>query len=340
MLENINFAAFKEPIISNLINNLTKETCSILANILALDYVARLNSIPIINEYSIECMRKVKTFLGPKVITDDSFATAMMLFAVAISPEQINYQDKNNVLNQGQTQDSIIDALINEHFKDSDADDRKRIKGVLKDLLSQGAGYKMLNQINSNPKLITSIITHALKQYGKQIEINNHVKIEIDKVMDKTVKLDKKMNFLSEAACKIITASCALALGALSIATAGVALSILIVPASILTVKYVPKLANKIGKAIISLDSSIMEEQDDIQIFKTHFIKNTEEALREIEKSNEKNVQQTLNVASVNNPKFNEIKGQLLPHINISANEEVVKMSYDISKSKEGGRGK
>jgi hypothetical protein len=316
MFENVNFSAFKVPITSNLINNITPQTCSVLANILALDYATRLNSTPVITEYVAKCIAKLKNFLGHRVITDDSFSTAMTLFAVAISKESINYNDKNNLIQQ--TQDAAIDILMNEHFKDYSGDDKKKIQSILKDLLNSENRNDILNQINSDPKFIKTIINSALQIYTRQAEMNNHVKAAMKDLLERSIKLGEKINFIKESASKIITGACALAVGALSVVTAGVALSIVIIPASILTMKYAPKLGERIGRLISNLDTNIAEEEQQIYASKVLILQDSKDLLERMEPSKTQNVQQSRSVGNVNS-----IKEQLSTYINDEKNEQI-----------------
>ena len=316
MFENVNFSAFKGPITSNLINNITQQTCSVLANILALDYATRLNSTPVITEYAAKCIAKLKNFLGHRVITDDSFSTAMTLFAVAISKESINYNDKNNLIQQ--MQDAAIDILMNEHFKDYSGDDKKKIQSILKDLLNSENRNDILNHINSDPKFIKTIVNGALQLYTQQVEMNNHVKVAIKDILERSIKLGEKINFIKESTSKIITGACALAVGALSIVTAGVALSILIVPASILTMKYAPKLGETIGRMISNLDTNITEEAQQIYASKVLILQDSKDLLERMEPSKTQNIQQSRSVGNVNT-----IKEQLSTYINDEKNEQI-----------------
>ncbi|CAG2170340.1 unnamed protein product, partial [Oppiella nova] len=171
------------------LNMRIREITITLANIIAIDYVTRLNSKPVLKDYITESIRKLKIFLGQRVITDDSFSIVLMLFAIAISPEDVEYKDKDNILNKEQLQDKNL----------------------------------------------------------------NH-----------------KTNLFKQASSKILTAFCALAVGAISVITAGAIFSVIIVPASILTIKYAPKLGEQIGKIILNYDHDITSE-----IERTNIIQNS-----------------------------------------------------------------
>jgi hypothetical protein len=315
MFDDVDFKAFKVPITSNLINNLTIHTCSVLSNILAIDYVTRLNSKPSISEYVGKCIAKLKSFLGQRVITDDSFSTAMTLFAVAIAEEPVNYNDKNNLIKH--TQDAAIDILINEHFKDYNLEDKKKIQLILKELLNSENRNEILNHINYDPHFIKTIINNALQISTRQVEINNYVKNTIKDVLDRSIKLKEKINFIKESASKIVTGVCALAAGALSIVTAGAALSMVIVPASIVAMKYAPKLGEKIGGVVASLNNNITEEKQLIYESKTLAIQNAKESIERFELSKMQNINQAKDLVSVN-----DIKEQLSSYISSEPNEQ------------------
>ena len=187
----------------------------------------------------------------------------------------------------------------------------------------------ILNQINSDPQCIKTIATYALKKYERQTEINNYVNVAMKEILDKSIQLGQKIHSVTESASKIITGACILALGALSIVTAGIALSIAIVPASILTMKYAPKIGEKIGQIIMGLDNNIVDEQKEVKTFKMTFIQDIKNASQQIEKSKTQNTTQSLDAK--HGLKLNVIKDLMSSYIGGASNTQ----KLDTSKTKE-----
>ncbi|MCC8368542.1 MAG: RP853 family protein [Rickettsia endosymbiont of Oxypoda opaca] len=288
ILNNINSQLFKKDIMNNFIDNISSLTCSTLANIISIDYVIRLNSKPDAKKYIASCIHKLKTFLGHKVINDDSFSVALTLFAVAITPEDTNTAHKDNILEQ--SQDIVAENLVNIYFKDiviSDAD-KVAIKAVFKNLLKEKNSNNIINYIQSNPELFCSSVMYAIKKYQRQDEINLYIKKEIDKVLEISLEFTKKNNTFKQAAGKIASAICALAIGAISIATAGATFSLIVIPTSIFAIKYAPQIGEKIGELILNNDSVIKSKEKEINEFKVE-IQNNNQAFLVQEKAKERN---------------------------------------------------
>jgi predicted PurR-regulated permease PerM len=104
----------------------------------------------------------------------------------------------------------------------------------------------------------------------------------------------KKSNIFKQATGKIAGAVCALLVGAISVATAGAAFAIVVVPVSIFAVRYAPELGEKIGELILNNDNAIKLEQSNIDKFmKT--LQNDKESLLSQEKT--KNIKQNIKVS-------------------------------------------
>jgi len=271
-LNKINILIFQKKISEELCNNLTKQVCVSTGNILAIDYEIRLESTPKIEIYVNNCITKLKAFLGQKVITDDSFSTVLMLFAVAITSETVNYQDKNNIINK--SEDIIIDTLINTNFAGANLEEKGGVKLVLKDLLSSDGSYDVMNFIQAEPKIFSAMVIHYLKQYKNSQEMINNIRLEIDKIVKTTTEHNKKLEIFKQATSKITAAICAIAVGAITVVTAGAAFALIVVPAAIIAVEYAPKIGEKIGEIILSADKNVTKQENNIVVLKTNIQKN------------------------------------------------------------------
>ena len=130
ILKDIDNSAFLNKIKSHLSSNLSNYLSTSLANMLAIDYVNRLKKEPTLDEYAEKCADRLKKHLNHRVVTDETFAEVMTLFAIAITDkkeigdELVNTQEKN--------QDIFIDDLVAAHFSDLSPAEQKNVKEVLK----------------------------------------------------------------------------------------------------------------------------------------------------------------------------------------------------------------
>ena len=264
VLNNVNTNLFKKDIIDNFVNNLTKSTCSTIANMLAIDYTVRLNSKPEARKYINKCISRLKNYLGLQVINDDNFSVALKLFAIMITSE--NRNNKNNTLEQ--SQDIIAENLIGIYFNNEiDSTEKENIKNVFKILLKEKDFNKIINYAQSHKKLFSTSIMYAIKKYNNLDEAAKYIKKEFNKILEISLEFTKRNNIFKQATGKIAGAICALVVGAISVATAGAAFSIVVVPASIFAVRYAPELGEKIGELILNNDNMIKLEQNSINKF-------------------------------------------------------------------------
>ncbi|HJD55571.1 MAG TPA: RP853 family protein [Rickettsia endosymbiont of Pyrocoelia pectoralis] len=265
ILDNIDTNLFKKEIKNNFINNLTKITLSTLANMLAIDYVARLGSKPEAKKYIQTCVLKLKNYLGLRFINDDDFSVALGLFAIMISPDDKNGQDKNNE----QSQDIVAENLVEMYFgaEKISGVEKEKIKSVFKVLLKEKNFESIINYAQSHVKLFRTSIIYAINKYNSPNEINSYIQQEYNKILEVSLEFTKKSNIFKQFTGKIAGAICALLVGAISVATAGAAFSLLVVPASIFAVRYAPVLGEKIGELILSNDNAVRLEQSRIDKF-------------------------------------------------------------------------
>ncbi|WP_103897458.1 RP853 family protein [Rickettsia fournieri] len=293
VLNNVNTNLFKKDIVNNFVNNLMKSTCSTIANMLAIDYTLRLNSKPEAEKYINKCISRLKSYLGMRVINDDNFSVALELFAIMITSEDENEQNKNNILEQ--SQDIIAENLVEVYFGDEiNSTEKEKIKNIFKTLLKEKNFDKIINYAESHKKLFKASVMYAMKKYNNIDEATIYIKKEFNKILEMSLVLTQKSNIFKQATGKIAGAVCALLVGAISVATAGAAFSIIVVPASIFAVRYAPELGEKIGGLILNNDNAIKLEQSNIDKFmKT--LQNDKESLLSQEKT--KNIKQNIKVS-------------------------------------------
>lgn len=294
ILNNVNTNLFKKDIVNNFVNNLTKSTCSTIANMLAIDYTLRLNSKLEAEKYINKCISRLKNYLGMRVINDDNFSIALELFAIMITSEDENEQNKNNILEQ--SQDIIAENLVELYFGDEkiNSTEKEKIKNIFKALLKEKSFDKIINYAESHKKLFKASVMYAMKKYNNIYEATTYINKEFNKILKMSLAFTKKNNIFKQATGKIAGAVCALLVGAISVATAGAAFAIIVVPVSIFAVRYAPELGEKIGELILNNDNAIKLEQSNIDKFmKT--LQNDKESLLSQEKT--KNIKQNIKVS-------------------------------------------
>jgi hypothetical protein len=310
MLKDLQITPFKQSINYSLVNNITKETSLTLASLLALDYLTRLNSSGLVEEYANICTQKLKNFLGLRVIIDSEFSTSLMLFSVAISPDTINYHDKNNILNQDKSQYIIISTIIAIHFSEHSVEEKGQIKLILKDLFNHAQDKDVVNLINSEPKIIKAIINNALRLNLKQQEINEYVQANTTKILNSCCKLDNKTQTFKQRAAGLATFVSTLLVAAVSVVIATPLLPILIIPITLGTIKYAPKIGERIAQNILNQSNDIKNEK--------HYIQKLKNSINIVTKNQNLEKQQTVamkvdtpKILQNQNVKLNVIKEQL-----------------------------
>ncbi|WP_375326613.1 RP853 family protein [Candidatus Tisiphia endosymbiont of Nemotelus uliginosus] len=258
-------------------NHIPKQLCSTLACIISIDHEIRVHPTPNIKEHISNCLHKLTAFIGKKVITDESFNMVLMLFAVAISIDIGDLLDGENIINK--SEDIIINTLINIYFSTLTFDKINIIKLVLKTLLREKNNYEKINFIQVDPTTFRGIVMGALKKSQSVIEISKQINLELNKIANATSQCSKKIETFKQASSKMVTAVCGIVVGAVTVATAGMPLALMVVPTTILAVKYAPKVGEIIGEIILKYDKFIIREQEKIIELKVNLNKNDNEFL-------------------------------------------------------------
>ncbi|AAU04296.1 RP853 family protein [Rickettsia typhi] len=288
VLNNVNTNLFKKDIVNNFVNNLTESTCSTIANMLAIDYTLRLNSKPEAEKYIKTCVARLKSYLGMRVINDDNFSVALELFAIMIY-EYENEQNKDNILEQ--SQNIIATNLVEVYFADEKitSAEKEKITNIFKTLLKEKNFDKIINYAESHKKLFKMSVMYAMKKYNDIDQSTICIKQEFSKILDMSLAFTQKCNIFKQTTGKIVGAVCALLVGAISVATAGAAFSIIVVPTSIFAIRYAPALGEKIGELILNNDNVIKLEQSNIEKFMKTLQNNKENLLSQEKRKKIKN---------------------------------------------------
>lgn len=270
---------FKQSIAEYFALNLAQYTCSTLANMLALDYTSRLNNIITIEDHISKCVDKLTHLLGQKVIVEDNFSSVVTLFAVAISSQPISYQNKNNALKQPQSEDAVLEFIAQSCCDGSDsACDKQKIKDIIRNLL-HNKGNKILDFINREPILFTSIAGGAIAKHKTQDAINKNVQAQLNKILNKTIDFNNKKNALVQKITKITSIACVLVGIAVSSLASGIVMPIVIMPVTVLSMQFTTKLCKRVAEVITAFDTSIKQNLEDINEIKLGLLKNNSQAM-------------------------------------------------------------
>ena len=190
---------------------------------------------------------------------------------------------------------------------------------MLKDLLSSDSSHDVMNFIQDEPKIFSVMIIHYLKQYKSSQEIINNIRLEIDKIVKTTTEHNKKLEIFKQLTSKITTAICTIAVGAITVATGGAALALMVVPAAIIAVKYAPKIGEKIGETILRADNNVTKQENNIVLLKTNIQKNINKfsplqplVQQELEKNNIPDINNE--IADLQTQQLNLIKDGITGH--------------------------
>ncbi len=247
---------FKQ-VLSKLSPNISKHIINTLANMLAIDYVARLGSKTSLQEHLEKCLVNLQAALKQKVIDSDDFSFALELFAIAITGKYAADEDDEQARKK-QSQEQIIEALINLHFSDVAPQTRQKIAAILASILSGKSIDEKVNYLNSKPELIRSIVMQQLAKSQAQIPPELYT---LNKLVSKTTELKKYTDTFKETASKIASAACALGVVAISAIDTGATLPATVLPATILSVKYAPKLGALVAEKILGINSTVKDKK-------------------------------------------------------------------------------
>jgi len=266
---NIDTTLFIQEINYHLSSNLSEKLIKNLSNILAIDHTNRLKSKPPLKDYIPLCIWRLQNHLGHKVVTDDDFATSMKLFCMAITPEK---DPANDISSQEPAQEAVIDAIIHMHFGDLSTPEKEAIKFVLKDLFNGKDGHEISNFLNSNPKLFRCILVSAIHEKKKQQEIVEFVRLHISRLIIESKSVDRKIVRLKNLGSKFSLAATLMAVASAGLALGGLILPAFMIPATAVSFKYAPKMGEKVGEIAASNIESIQNHKETLREVKTAVI--------------------------------------------------------------------
>jgi len=250
----------------HLSNNLGEQLKRAISNLLAIDYSLRLKSIPQLEEYVNLCGSRLKKHLDQKIILNETFSSAMTLFAIAITPE--NQDDEDNAKSAEQSQDAVIESVISTHFGNLSHAEQQAIRLVLKDLLNGKDGKELMTIVMSDPKLFHSIVLSTVKAKKQQQEISESVGAHLNSILVQSKALNQKVTGFKSAFAKIALAGSVIVAASIGIVVGGLALPALVLPATLYAIKYGPALGEKIGNMVAQSVPTIVNETKNLNQLK------------------------------------------------------------------------
>ncbi len=246
--DNVNPAPFLQSMEINLINNLSRYLINSLSNMLAIDYANRIKHKYEIDDYVEKCTTRLKKHLGHKIVMDEDFSSTMSLFTIAIS-EAKNLSDDSS-RSQNQEQDVLIDGIISNYFSDLPKEEVARLKEVLKTLITSSESRDIMNFISSDPKLFYSIVFASYKEKVLEKERLEFISVHINKIIEEKKSINKSISNVKSLTSKIALSTGLFAAASIGALITGVALPILLIPATLASIKIAPTIGEKLGSAI------------------------------------------------------------------------------------------
>jgi len=261
--EGVNPKPFYLHLEEHLGNNFGDTLRRSISNLLAIDYSIRLKSTPELEEYVNLCGSRLKKHLDHKIIFNETFSSAMTLFAIAITPEKQDDEETDKSVEQ--SQDAIIESVISSHFGDLSHDEQQIIKIVLKDLLNSKDGKELMAIVTSDPKLFHSTVLSAVRTKKQQQEISEFVRIQLSSILLHSKALDQKVTGLKSTFAKIALVGGIIVAASIGLVIGGLALPALILPVTLYAVKHGPAVGEKIGIIVAQNVPSIVKETKNLK---------------------------------------------------------------------------
>jgi hypothetical protein len=250
----------------HLSNNLGDTLIHSISNLLAIDYSIRLKSAPELKEYVKLCGSRLKKHLDQKIIFNETFSSVMTLFAIAITPEKQTDEDNDKSIEQ--SQDAVIESIISSHFGDLSLKEQQIIRLVLKDLLSGKDGKELMSIVLSDPKLFHSTVLSAVQAKKQQQKISEFVVVQLNSILSQSKALDQKVTGFKSTFAKMAMVGSIIIAASIGVVVGGLALPVLVLPATLYAVKYGPSLGEKIGTIVAKNIPSIANETKNLNQLK------------------------------------------------------------------------
>jgi hypothetical protein len=162
---DIQIKPFKEQITSSLGHLLPPKLISTLANMLAIDFATRQTGQPIDTQISYYIQNLLRYITTSTKKFDDSFASATILFSVAITPPKDNHDIKS--INQLQNKEEVASVCVEACMPEINLEEKDSMKDALKILLDLEHADSLINFITDDPKLVSAINAKYVEKIRK-----------------------------------------------------------------------------------------------------------------------------------------------------------------------------
>ena len=228
---NLDFQFFFYQIKAFLQDNINISLISILSNMLALDHSLRfmdMKNIPK-EQYVEKSIKRLKIYLAGKFIENTDFSTAMNLFIIAISEEDVYTEDKTMLA------EYIVENVV-DVSKEKLAESKKLIKRALEENQQE-----VFDLINSQPQKLSEILGSANKEHDLMSDIK---KSNLDNQMANQQSIEDKSVY------SLIGSGMVAAIGVATASIFGGIAPFIIIPAAILSLKMGAEAGEKVADKI------------------------------------------------------------------------------------------
>lgn len=246
-------------------NNLPLQLITSISNLLAIDYRLRVKASIAISEYVVICCDRLRKHLGYRVILEEDFSAAMRMFTIAITPEK---EDDGEILTQEQSQDIVIDSIIDAHFSNLPKEEQKLVRSVLIGIIKGGGGREVMNLAVSDPSLFNSKVVNALKGKKGEQMIIQELTSKVNELAINNQALQQKVGTFKGVFAKLaVVAGVALAASA-GLVAGGALIPAMLIPGTIAVIKFAPVIGEKLGQTVARESTTIKEIRSDIKSIK------------------------------------------------------------------------
>lgn len=253
---------FEDALINVFRNNMSSQLAKKLAGLLVLDYIHRLGSKPEISEYIDLIMPRLKKYVGYKVISEDDFSLAMVLFTVAITPEKDQDIDKST--QQEQLVDAALDATILEHFSDLSPEEMLAMKEILKELTKTKSLQEVMGLVAGNVSFFRDLAKVAKREKQQKKELRELLQHGMIQLMQKQKQIKSLKTGLRSLVSKVVMATSIVAVASIGLLAGGLMLPALAIPALAATTRVAGKVSEKISDKIIQSNKAIQIQVNEI----------------------------------------------------------------------------
>lgn len=143
---------------------ISKPLIARVANLSAIDHFYRLNQIPALEVYLNKAVENLERYLSNKSFEDNDFSNMMSIFIASITEGEM--EDDDELFHQ--SQDVVIDVLINSFYENVDKSMIGELKALLKKLMNEIGPVETVKVVSNNPEFIRSKLEQKIAPSKQQ----------------------------------------------------------------------------------------------------------------------------------------------------------------------------